>query len=143
MGSGKVRPIAIAIIRKGDKILVFEGYDKVKKETFYRPLGGGIHFGERGEEALRREIREEIGSDLKNIRYIATTENIFVLNGRPGHEIVRIYEGDLTEAALYEKELFAGHEDNGAPFKAIWLEIERFKSKELILHPDGILDCLG
>jgi 8-oxo-dGTP pyrophosphatase MutT (NUDIX family) len=40
--------------------LVAHGHDSVKSEDFYRPLGGGIEFGELSEAALRREIKEEL-----------------------------------------------------------------------------------
>ena len=36
----------MAVIERDGKILVGEGHDEVKKEAFYRPLGGGVDFGE-------------------------------------------------------------------------------------------------
>jgi hypothetical protein len=42
----EIRPVALCVFRNNDGILVFEGYDDVKGETFYRPPGGGIEFGE-------------------------------------------------------------------------------------------------
>ena len=47
-----IRPIAVCVVRNNDNILVFEGYDPVKKETFYRPLGGAIEFGEHSKSAV-------------------------------------------------------------------------------------------
>lgn len=44
-----IRPIALAIPRRGDDLLVFEYHDRSKGETFCRPLGGGIEFGETAE----------------------------------------------------------------------------------------------
>jgi len=41
-----IRSIAICVFRHKNHILVAEGYDPVKDEYFYRPLGGGIEFGE-------------------------------------------------------------------------------------------------
>ena len=58
-----IRPVAICIFRKEDKILVFEAYDKVDDKIFYRPLGGGIEFGEHSSETVVREIREEINNE--------------------------------------------------------------------------------
>ena len=60
----KIRPLAICIFRKNDRILVAEGYDPVKNEHFYRPLGGGIEFGEYSEQTIRRELMEEIGAEV-------------------------------------------------------------------------------
>ena len=100
----QIRPLAICIFRNGNRILVGEGYDPIKRETFYRPLGGGIEFGERAEETIRREGREEIGAEVVSLQYLFTLENIFTFNGEPGHEIVMIYDGRLVNEALYAQE---------------------------------------
>lgn len=47
----RIRPLAICVFRHQDRILVAEGYDPVKDEHFYRPLGGGNEFGD-GESIL-------------------------------------------------------------------------------------------
>ena len=52
MNDGQIRPLALGVVWRGAEILVFEGYDHVKDETFYRLLGGGIEFGERGHEIV-------------------------------------------------------------------------------------------
>ena len=87
----RIRPIALCVFRRGDEILVFEGYDKVDEEVFFRPLGGGIEPGEHSEEAAVREIREELGSEITGLRYWGVTENIYTYNGRPGHAIAFLY----------------------------------------------------
>jgi ADP-ribose pyrophosphatase YjhB (NUDIX family) len=53
--------MALALIRRRQEILVEEGCDEIKNETFFRLLGGRIEFGERGAHAVRRELREELG----------------------------------------------------------------------------------
>jgi hypothetical protein len=40
--------MALALIRRRQEILVEEGRDEMKNETFVRLLGGRIEFGERG-----------------------------------------------------------------------------------------------
>ncbi|MDX3188851.1 hypothetical protein PV458_10640 [Streptomyces sp. MN03-5084-2B] len=54
-----IRPIVLAVLRRGDALLVFEAHDDVKGETFCRPLGGGIEFGERSIDALKREFLDD------------------------------------------------------------------------------------
>jgi len=56
----RVRPLAICVVRRGDEILVSEGYDASKQQRYYRPLGGAIDFGETGQAAAARELQEEI-----------------------------------------------------------------------------------
>ena len=98
-----IRPLAICIFRHNDEILVSEERDPSKGETFYRPLGGGIEFGEHSVETIHRELMEEIGAEVKALVYLGTLENIFTFNGEPGHEIVQVYDGVLVESGLYEQ----------------------------------------
>ena len=142
--SNQIRPLAICIFRNGDRILVGEGYDPVKRETFYRPLGGGIEYGERAEDALRRELREEIAAEVESPQYLFTLENIFTFNGETGHEIVMIFDARLTDESLYAQETVAGTEFDGIqefPFKALWKRLDEF-GPGAPLYPDGLLDAL-
>ena len=119
--SERVRPIAICVLRRGSEILVFEARDSSANGTFYRPLGGGVEFGELGAQAVVREIREEIGAEIVNVRYLATLENIFELEGAPGHEIVLVYEAEFAGSDVYERDAMTGAEDDGAPFDVKWI----------------------
>ncbi len=69
-----------------------EGYDAVKRERYYRLLGGTIEFGELGADAVVREFREELGVEMTVRHYLGTLENLFTFEGEPGHELVRIDE---------------------------------------------------
>jgi len=138
-----IRPIVICVFRHNGRILVGEHVDPQKQETFYRPLGGGIEFGEHSREALARELREELGADVANLRYLAALENIFTFNGRPGHEIVQVYDGELADKSLYEPLTLIGREDNGEPFTAVWKSLSDFMVENAPpLYPDGLLDLL-
>lgn len=139
---GQIRPIAIGIFRRDNQILVFEGYDPASDETFYRPLGGAIEFGEYGHQTLAREVREEIEAEVENLRYLGLSENLFGYDGQPGHEIVLIFEGDLVGSTIHEQDVMTGREDDGSPFKVLWVSLSRFQRGEAILYPDGLLDLL-
>jgi len=139
-----IRPLAICLFRHNGRILVSEEHDPTKDETFYRPLGGGIEFGERSEETIHRELMEEIGAEVKDLVYLGTLENIFTFDGEPGHEIVQVYDGALTESGLYEQAVISGHEaEVNLPMKVIWKCIDDFGPGKLILYPEGLLDMLG
>lgn len=138
----QIRPIALCVFLNKDRILVVEGHDPVKGETFYRPLGGGIEFGEKSEDAVRRELKEEINVDVEEIRYLGTLENIFIFNGNAYHEIVLIYDGTLIESRLYNQALITGKEANGDDIRATWKSLDEFEPGNLILYPDGLLNLL-
>lgn len=138
-----IRPIAVCILRRGDSIFVFEGHDDVKNQTFNRPLGGAIEFGERGEETVVREIREELGAELANVRYLATLEKFFVYQDAPGHEIVLVFEADFAGRSFYQLEETTGVEDVGASFKALWKPLAEFGEGGSPLYPDGLLGLLS
>ena len=138
----RIRPIAICIVRQADRILVFEGRDQVKQQTFYRPLGGGIEFGETGMQAIAREIKEELNADLIDVRYLFALENIFTCNGQAGHEIVLVYSASFADPRFSEQAEITGHEDNGATFRAFWKPLSDFGPDGAPLYPDGLLERL-
>lgn len=145
MSRPQVRVLCICVIKKDDSILVSEGYDRVKKETFYRPLGGTLEFGERGRQTVEREVKEEIGADLTNIRYLGAIENIFTYEGRTGHEIVLVYQADFTDPSLYERTEINGLEEfpeGMLPIKAVWKPTRHFRMREIPLYPDGLIDLV-
>ena len=140
----RIRPLAICLFRHNDRILVAEGYDLVKKETFYRPLGGGIEFGESSEQTIRRELMEELGVEVCELRYLGTLENVFVFNGMPGHEIVQVFDGSLKDVGLYEQRVIVGQEVGpGETFQAVWKQIDEFGEGKATLYPTGLLEMLG
>jgi 8-oxo-dGTP pyrophosphatase MutT (NUDIX family) len=139
----QIRPLAICIFSHNGKILVFEGYDPTKDESFYRPLGGAIEFGERSIDTVHRELMEEIGAEVTDLVYLGALENIFVFDGTPGHEIVQVYDGKLVDSGLYELDVIEGHEsEENLSMKVIWKSLGEFGPGKLILYPDGLLELL-
>ena len=138
-----IRPIAICVFRYRDRILVSEGYDPVKHQHFYRPLGGGIEFGEYSEQTIRRELLEEIGAEVCELTYLGTLENVYVFNGSPGHEIVQVYDGVFKDTNLYQQPAITGHEaDIQESFQAVWKDLDEFGSGKCILYPTGLVEML-
>lgn len=138
----QIRAIALGLVWRGDELLVFEGHDPADGGVFYRPLGGGIQFGEGSEEALRREFREELGVELADVRYLRTLENVFVHDGEPGHELVQLYEATVADPAFYEGEQFEVHEDGGLVLTARWMALDEFHGTDALLVPEGLLALL-
>lgn len=137
-----IRPLAICVFMHNDKILVCEGIDSVKNEIFFRPAGGMIEFQEKAEDALRREIREETGEEITNIKYLGLIENIFTYEGKPGHEIILVYDAEFINKDIYNKEAVNITESNDVWCYAYWKSLDEFGVGKLKLYPDKLKQLL-
>ncbi len=139
-----IRPLALGVFWRDGKILTYRGYDHVKQEYFYRPIGGGVEFGEYAAETLRREIWEEIQAKIKNIEYIGTLENLFTYQGRQGHEIILMFNAEFVDSELYEAVTIVVSEGGDAKYEAKWKQIGDFKADtpNHRLYPAGLYDLL-
>ena len=133
----KTRPVVLGVIVKDNKLLVSEGYDEIKKQKFYRCLGGGIEFQEKSDEALKREFLEEINKEIIVKDFLGISENIFTFNGKKGHEIVLFYAADFKPSDYQEEYIMI--EDGREPEKAIWVNIDDFKNNKAIIYPKEVL----
>ena len=134
----EIRPIALGLAIKDNKVLVSEGYDKVKDQTFYRCLGGGIEFLEKSDEALKREFKEEIGADITVKDFLGLEENIFTFNGKDGHEIIFVYSVHIKDCDFKNKYTIVDEVDS----VAVWMDIEQFKSGKEIIYPSTVIKYL-
>lgn len=138
-----IRTLALAILVHRDHVLCARGYDEVKEQTFYRPLGGGVDFGERASEAVARELREEIGREVTPGELLAVTENIFTFNGGAGHEVCFEYlaafapgsePGDLAPIVC---------DEHGRSFTAEWLPLAEVLGGMHVVYPEGLQERLA
>lgn len=139
MNKNKIRPIVICVFRNTELTLVAEGYDSIKDEKYYRPIGGGIEYGESSFDALKREVKEEIGAEIKNLKYLGAIESIFTYNGDLGHEIVMVYDADFVDQSFYTKQTFEGIEDDGQVINLMWISLQEFQKGNLRLVPEDLL----
>ena len=131
----EIRPIVLGLCVRNNKLLVGEGYDKVKKQTFYRCLGGGIDFLEKSQDALKREFLEETGTNITIKDFLGISENIFYYNGKNAHELVLFYSIDIPDNQ-YKDEYFI--DDDNSHYRALWIDIDEFKSGKKILYPEEV-----
>lgn len=66
----RLAPCVIVVIRRADRLLLAKS-SRVKRH-FYSLIAGFVEPGESLEEAVKREVKEETGLDVNNIRYHAS-----------------------------------------------------------------------
>lgn len=131
----EIRPIVLGLAIKDNKLLVGEGFDKTKNETFYRCLGGGIEFLEKSDDALKREFLEEIDANIVIKDFLGISENIFTYNGKNAHELILFYSIDIKDEDY--KEIYDIADECGE-YKAKWIDINSFKNHSKILYPQEV-----
>ena len=131
----EIRPVVLGIAIKNGKILVSEGYDKVKKQTFYRCLGGGIEFLETSQEALKREYKEELGIDIIVEDFCGISENIFTYQGKNAHELILFYNIKIQDKDVREKYHII---DDNCESDAYWIDVNESKNNKKIIYPEQI-----
>jgi len=81
------------IIEKDGQVLLH----RKKADDFWNMLGGRVQFGETCEEAIRRELKEEIGCECSYVKHEHICENFFELKGSLFHEILVIFRVKLKD----------------------------------------------
>ncbi|MCI3879185.1 MULTISPECIES: NUDIX hydrolase [Acinetobacter] len=133
-----IRAKALCLFRHHEKVLLAKAYDRSKDEYFFRPIGGGIEFGETSVQAIEREVEEEIQQQLTQPKLICVLENLFRFDGQQGHEIVFVYDAKLVDSDLYNQQEIQGNETNGYRYIAQWLSREQIELTQSPVYPKGI-----
>lgn len=137
----RLRALAVAAVRRADgALLVQRGSDPSRDLEFHRLVGGGIDFGESAAEAVVREFDEELGARLTDVRLLGWLENRFTFAGRPGHEIVAVHVGTLTQRRVLERDDLGVITGTGST--AHWVPADEVLQGPRPLFPDGAVPLL-
>lgn len=66
----QIEPAIIVLVSKGEKILLAQHLNRTT--NFYSCIAGFVEIGETIENAVVREVKEETGLDVKDVRYVAS-----------------------------------------------------------------------
>ncbi|MDY7025781.1 MAG: NAD(+) diphosphatase [Pseudomonadota bacterium] len=64
----RISPCIICLIRRGDDVLLAKPAGRAR--NFYSLIAGFIEAGESAEQGVHREVYEEVGLQVKNVRYL-------------------------------------------------------------------------
>lgn len=115
--------VGAIIINKGNILVV-----KNHKSTYFYSVGGRVHFNETCEEAVKREVKEELGIDMEIDRAVFFHEQFF--NEKDSkehfHEISIYY---LMKVTPKIKDIICSSlTENGIEEELIWLPIDSLEN---------------
>ena len=97
----RISPCVIVAIRKGNQILLAQGAKSTS--GLYSVLAGFVESGETLEQAVHREVFEEVGIKIKNLKYVSSQPWPFPHSLMMGYT-AEFDEGDIT---ICEDEILA------------------------------------
>ena len=119
------------IIRDKDYVLL--AHEKKADNTFLP--GGHIEFGEKAEDALSREILEEINKKSKIGRFDGAVEAGWSNNGIKNYEINLIFEVIIEGLSMSQNPLSC--EDH---LEFFWVHVDDLQKHNLL--PNPMIDCI-
>ena len=128
----------MCLFKHNDKFLFSRHHNLQTDEDFFRPLGGGMEFQELSVETIRREIKEELGAEIRDLVFVDVLENIFDYKGETLHQIIFIYKANFQDIMLYDTNPIYFQEDDLAEYQAEWLSLAYIQNHNFRLVPQGI-----
>jgi NAD+ diphosphatase len=98
----RISPCIIVAVRRDDKILLAQGV-RHQSTGFFSTLAGFVESAESLEHAVHREVKEEVGIDIKNVEYFGSQPWPFPHSIMVGY-LAEYAGGDLV---LEEKEILS------------------------------------
>jgi len=116
--SDQIEIILRAVIMNNSKILLCQPLDK----SYYYLPGGHLEKGEKLEDCLKRELKEEADVEVKSMKFLDLKEHFY----NEHHEINLIYQVELTTKS--PKNIVC-QEDH---FVFAWVELDKINSIKLL-----------
>jgi ADP-ribose pyrophosphatase YjhB (NUDIX family) len=114
---------------------------RTKQQRFWVPVGGRVEFGELSSDAIVREVREELFTEITDLELLGVLESVFTFDGGKGHEIVFVYDAKFVDGSMYQRIEINGVEGDDQ-FTAHWINPNSPKHG-WPLYPEGITGLLS
>lgn len=107
----KISPAVIVAITDGDRLIMSRYRVNNNPYRGYALIAGFVEIGETFEDTVRREVMEEVGLKVKNVRYyksqpwaFSDTEMIGFFAELDGDDTIRLQEDELSEAGWFHRD---------------------------------------
>ncbi|WP_182253154.1 NUDIX hydrolase [Microbacterium esteraromaticum] len=140
----RVKAMIIVVHEDGTRHLVSSNAPTDENpHGFHRLIGGSVELGESLQEAIIREVDEELGARIHDLRHLGVVENIFHYNGELGHELVALYKGRLDPTPADKGATLT--ESDGSVVPVVWRSLDDV-DVHVPLYPVAVrpwIDSLG
>lgn len=124
----------VAVMAYNDNKILLQ---RNSKDPFYSLIGGRVQLGESSLTAVKREVLEEVGIEVKDseVKLINVIENFFTYNNTKYHELLYIYRLENEEINAMDNFKTLDKDDS---FNE-WFSIEEIEN--LDIRPQIIKTC--
>ena len=132
----KLNVRAAGIIIHNNKLLIHRNINK----DHYALIGGRIEIGENSEDAVKREIQEELGKEIEITGDAATIENFFEMDSQKYHEIMFVHKVEFVNEEDKKIETTIENIEGKDYLKYEWVDLD--KLDEYPLRPQIIKEVI-
>ena len=124
-------PLASAVVRRDDEVLVEEGFDAAAGERVFRPFGASVRPDERPTEAVERAFRDQLDVELVDAALLGAFDD------------ERVFDAETADRWLHQGSGFTLYNPGtGESTRLSWLHLDDFRKYGETLRPEGLLEAL-
>ena len=103
----RIEPCVIVLVRKGEQALLAKHVQR--NQQMYACIAGFMEAGETAEQAVQREVMEETGLKLKNIRYFGSqswpfpSQLMIAFTAEYAGGDIKVQESEISEARWFSR----------------------------------------
>lgn len=124
----KLNVRAAGVMIHNGKVLFYRNVNS----DYYALIGGRVEIGESSEDTIKREIKEELGKDIKITKYISTIENFFEIKGSKYHEIMFVYGIEFINEEDKKIDYVMKNIEGKDYLQYEWIELDRIEEYTLL-----------
>lgn len=130
-----IRVYAIFLYRKS----VLLSHEYFKAQAFTKFPGGGLKFGEGTHDCLRREIREELNQEIREIRHFYTLDFFQPTRFYKDYQLLTIYYLACLQnpdSLSITSEFKAKDQKSNGLYRLRWVPLDQFQKEDLTFTAD-------